>query len=376
MRGKGEILVVGAGLSGLTAAVALGQRGLRVHLVERASGMREEGSGILLHPNALGQLRRLGVDPAEDGAPIDRQLVFTEGNKSPAVLNWEVVWGPGRRPVAVERHRLAARLLDQIDPAGIEWGREPVRFVQREDRVEVEFNRGPQGSYAIVVGADGVNSSVRRWVDPGARPAYLGQTYWRLTQRAAAPFESPAWRVWRGGPNFLGAAPVGGGRVHVFLQAALPKPPAPRAQAHATLLEIATGMGGAASSLAAAIDPKASIHVGPARAVTSNPWASGRICLLGDAAHASSPVLSQGGAMAIEDASVLAAELDRDGLTPTALAAYERRRRTRVAHVQRMSRLHLMLTQTGLTGDAATDRRPAGPVGWYRKLYAPLREAA
>jgi 2-polyprenyl-6-methoxyphenol hydroxylase-like FAD-dependent oxidoreductase len=105
------------------------------------------------------------------------------------------------------------------------------------------------------------------------------------------------------------------------------------------------------------------------------------VALVGDSAHAFSPILSQGGALAIEDAAVLAQELERHGLEPAALAACERRRRPRVAHVIRMSRLHLMLIDSGLAQPSSEDGdgwsgRQASAVAWLRNLFEPLRVPA
>jgi 2-polyprenyl-6-methoxyphenol hydroxylase-like FAD-dependent oxidoreductase len=373
---QADVLIIGAGIAGLTAANALQSRGVEVQVIEREDGPQAVGAGILLHPNALSHLAQIVRGRIPYGVTIPRQLVFGPDGRV-SELPWEEVWGDGRRPLALHRHRLVTFLYSEIAPNTVKWGTTAISLVQRMSDVEVRFSDGTTQHYRIVIGADGIRSWTRTVVDPQATVSYLGQIYWRTTT-AATSFECPEWRVWRRGPNFFGAMPIGESRVHVFLQAAS------CAWSLAWATECRTGlhmmamqMGSDISDLVSLLDEDAPIHVARARRVAAKKWAQGRVVLIGDAAHASSPALTQGGALAIEDAAVLSAELMRYGLTPDALAAFVKRRQRRIAHVDRMSRLHLMLTESEMQPQTSVEARPdIGPVEWYRLLYGPLREAA
>lgn len=273
-------------------------------------------------------------------------------------------------------------MLRHLPPGTVRWSAEPAALTQSADHAEVTFTDGETRRYRVVIGADGINSWARQFVDPVAQPRYLGHLYWRTTITSAPPFDFDDWRIWRSGGHFFGGMPIGGGRYHVFLQAGLENPGrvAP-ADAYTEMTRIAATMGPVVSTLVDSLNPADSYNVRPALGLTVNRWVNGRVALLGDAAHSFSPATTQGGAMAIEDTSVLADELRHRGVGPQALAAFEARRQPRVRDFSRLARLHGVLSSSvqanlaqGLrTGGAGT---PADSAAWFRRLYRPLMEAA
>jgi len=332
-----------------------------------------------LHPNAQVHLADIGDALARRGARIGRQR-FNHAAGQSTEVPWEIVWGDGRRPIAIHRRVLAQLLADRLAPDTIRWSR-PVEAIQpTEDGVDVRFGDRTSARYALVLAADGVRSMIRRHVDPDAEASYLGQMYWRLTVRSESPFDVEDWLVWRRDRRFFGAMPVGEGRTHVFLQVHLEQSvDVPQGEELATMREQAAQFGPPVDRMVGAIVADQGVHVGPAFGISCRRWVAGRVALVGDSAHAFSPILSQGGALAIEDAAVLGQEVERHGPTPEALQEYERRRRPRVAHVIRMSRLHLMLIDAGVAHPTSSgdgwSRRPQSAAAWLRNLYAPLREA-
>ncbi|MEV7339972.1 FAD-dependent oxidoreductase [Streptomyces sp. NPDC093544] len=382
-----DVLVVGAGIAGLTTAARLLRLGVRVTVIERAAEIQAAGAGIMLHPNALAHLDHLGPELHATGTEIARQ-VTTDPDGSATSLDWAAVWGEGRLPLAVQRLRLAELMVHHLPEGTVRWSTEPVALHQHGDHVEVDFADGRSGRYGLVIGADGVNSWVRRqYVDPDAEPAYLGHVYWRTTVPSTAPFDFTDWRIWRAGGNFFGGMPIGGARHHIFLQAALDRPVkvAPE-DAYPRLMALAAEMGPQVASLAGQLDPADSYAVRPALGLGVRRWVNGRIALLGDAAHSFSPATTQGGAMAIEDSAVLAEEITRSGVAPRALADYEARRTPRIRDFTRLARLHGVLSSTvqhGLalgpdpaSGPAHAPRTAPSPTAWFRRLYRPLLEAA
>ncbi|MER7705182.1 FAD-dependent monooxygenase [Kitasatospora sp. NPDC097605] len=375
-----DALVVGAGIAGLTTAARLLQLGLRVDVVDRADGIQAAGAGIMLHPNALAHLDHLGPALAAAGRPIARQIT-TDPDGTAAALDWAAVWGGDRLPLAIQRRTLSDLMLRHLPPDTVRWSAEPTGLTRADDHVEVAFADGDTRRYGVVLGADGINSWTRRHVDPAARPRYLGHLYWRTTVESVPPFDFDDWRIWRSGGHFFGGMPIGGGRHHVFLQAGLADPPrvAPD-RAYAEMAAIAATMGPAVDALVRSLDPEDRYNVRPAQGLSVERWADGRVALVGDAAHSFSPATTQGGAMAIEDTSVLADELARHGVGPAALAAYQARRLPRVRDFARMARLHGTLSsavQARLApGRTPGDGTPTGSAAWFRRLYRPLMDAA
>lgn len=372
-----DILVVGAGIAGLTTAARLLSLGLRVDVVERAAAPHPAGAGITLHPNAMRHLTGLYPALSVTGVSIARQRT-TDARGHVSRIDWASVWGRNGLPLAIQRRRLAELLLSAVPADTVRWSAAPLQLTDDDDGVRVGFADGTQRRYRLVVGADGIHSRVRELVSPGVLPHYLGQVYWRTTVARQPLVDFPEWRVWRGGGHFFGAMPIGGQRYHVFVQAALDDP--------ATV-----GPDGAATEMRAraeAIIPEVKellrdvdlgeVTVRPALGLSSPRLARGRVAIVGDAAHAVPPSTTQGGGLAVEDGAVLAEEVARYGPAPEALEAYHRRRRPRLDAFLRNARLHSLLLEsvqggpvarTGTAGD--TDAS-----AWYRRLYGPLLEPA
>jgi 2-polyprenyl-6-methoxyphenol hydroxylase-like FAD-dependent oxidoreductase len=370
-----DVLVVGGGLAGLSVAAMLQARGFDVGLVERADSLQAAGAGITLHPNARAALGQLDAALAPHGAEIRRQVVEGHGGVR-SQLAWDAVWD-GRVPLGIARSVLAERLFQELAPGTVAFSTHPIALVQRSDAVEVRLSDGRVARHQLVLGADGIHSWVRRRVvDPSVQPRYLGQVYWRTLAPAKGPLAFADWHVWRSGPHYAGGLPVGHGRAHFFLQMATAQVPALDEAGSRELFErTAAGFPPRIREIAESLRGEP-LHLTAASTVSARRWAVGRVGLVGDSVHALSPASTQGGAMAIEDARVLTEELCAHGLAPEALAAYAERRRHRVAHVRRLTRVHLMLLESEMPQGARRKRATEdGPVTWYRKLYGPLAAA-
>jgi 2-polyprenyl-6-methoxyphenol hydroxylase-like FAD-dependent oxidoreductase len=338
--GEPHAIVVGAGIGGLAAALALHRRGWRVTVLERAAAPRELGTGLTLMANALRGLDALGV-----GDPIRRQGV----PDSPGGLRTsDGRWLSRIDGAALERtlgtaalgiHRTALhRLLREALPGGA--------LVTGADVVDVDADL-PAVTYRrdgtpatlradLVVGADGLHSVLRRrlWPDLPA-PAYSGSTAWRAAIRWTAPVATAV--TWGPGREF-GTVPLGDGRLYWY--AAETAPPGGREPDE--LAAVRDRFGGwhePVPALLAATPPEAVLRTDLFHLATPLPsYVRGRVALLGDAAHAMTPHLGQGAGQAIEDAVVLGAACAGapDDLAG-ALAAYDRQRRPRSQAVARAS---------------------------------------
>jgi 2-polyprenyl-6-methoxyphenol hydroxylase-like FAD-dependent oxidoreductase len=368
-RGQGRAVVIGAGIGGLTAAVALHRRGWRVTVLERATSLEPVGAGIALAPNALKALDSVGLGSdvramaAIQGSggvrrPDGTWLVRTELTAIEDRFGWPIIIAA--RPELIEL--LAAQLpADSVRTAtpvlgvtpggagGTDGSGDSDDSADSANAADSDAARGPEQGSAIVrtgsgdlaaqivVAADGIRSQTRATLFPEhPGPRYAGFTTWRFI--APAPLEpfdpSETW----GRGEIFGAVPMTGGRLYCYATANLPSG-VTHPDEHAELLRRFGAWHGPIPEILESV---------PAEAVLRNDaqWLAepltayhrGRIALLGDAAHAMTPNLGQGGCQAIEDAVVLAHHLrDPEAAVGPALAAYTADRLPRASRIARQS---------------------------------------
>jgi 2-polyprenyl-6-methoxyphenol hydroxylase-like FAD-dependent oxidoreductase len=326
-----RVLIAGGGIGGLSAAIALRRHGHDVTVLDRAPELVPAGAGITLFANAMDALARLGVADtvAAAGAPVTRSSILTSDGSELTSLPADLVDGA----VAVHRGELQAALLDRAGP--IRLGVEIASVEQSRDAVVVRAVDGTEQHGDLLVGADGLRSVVRDAVHPTTL-RYAGYTAWRGVSPVAveAGRLSESW----GRRERFGLGDIGSG---TYWYATAPAPEGegddPREE-KARLLERYSNWHTPIAEV---------LEATPAHALLRNDvyfveplphWSDGRIVLLGDAAHATTPAIGQGAAQAIEDAVVLAAELARHPRLGDALAAYESIRRPRAELTLEISR--------------------------------------
>ena len=198
---------------------------------------------------------------------------------------------------------------------------------------DVEFSDGTRARFDLVVGADGIHSAVRKVIYPHAEPEYRSFCAWRTVMEC--PDYDPVFRLSTTTGCFLGSFPVGAGLVYAFLLANCAEAPAlSRDERLARLKELAAQFHGNVSPLIQQQQDAAGVVFVPVQEVQTPSYYQGRMLLIGDAAHAFSPLLAQGAAMAIEDAVALAELLSGSGDIDQALRSYESRRRPRVETIR------------------------------------------
>ena len=325
MHGEGvRVLIVGAGIAGLAAARALGAWGAAVEVVERAPGPATAGTGIYLPGNAVRALDALGLAEAVTGRAVRIERQHTADHRGRALFDVDVArWWSGVGPcVALHRADLQQALLTGIGDVPISWGQTIREAAADHGGVRIELSSGRTVRYDLVLGADGVHSTVRQlMVDaPSVRP--VGQRAWRFV--APCSEQAPVWSVQLGRGSAFLTIPIGDGQLYCYCDAELgdPRP----------LRDLFAGYAEPVPALLDTVDATdggRSLHVGPIEEVVLDTWSRGGVLLIGDAAHATSPNMAQGAAMAFEDAVVLAKSLTAADNIAEALAAYERRRRHR-----------------------------------------------
>ncbi|MER7793174.1 FAD-dependent monooxygenase [Streptomyces sp. NPDC097640] len=339
-----KAVVIGAGIGGLTLAAALRQVDIDVEVYERATELRAAGSGLGVLSNGGAALDALGIDIGLEkrGQVLQRfGINDAEGN--------HITWYPipelseelGLPPtVVISRSALQQGLLEAVGDTPITLGAAAVGYENGPDGATVRFADGSRAHGDIVVGADGINSAVRRQIT-GPEPVYeAGYVCWL----AIVPFSHPSFETgsvlhyWGSGQRF-GLLDVGHGQTYWFGTKNMSVERA--ADWRGTKDEIVQAYAGWADEVQAAIrvTPEEDIIAIPARdRAFLEHWGDGRVTLLGDAAHPMLTSLAQGAGMAIEDAVVLAGTLARAGDLTAGLRSYEDQRRERTRLMVNASR--------------------------------------
>jgi 2-polyprenyl-6-methoxyphenol hydroxylase-like FAD-dependent oxidoreductase len=336
------VLVVGGGIGGLTAAIALRRKGISVEIIERDPKWSVYGVGIIQQMNVVRAMGQLGVLDAylSKSSGFDSTTIFVgpHGHRE-AKFDTPRLAGPNYPSNAgIRRRDLQMILGDEARRLGsvIQLGRAISGMVDDGGGIDVTFSDGAAGRYDIVIGADGIFSSTRAAIFPDApKPSYTGQWVWRYN--LPRPQDLDGIHIFAGVCN-AGLVPMTNDLMYMFLVTQ---------EEEGLKLEVA-GCAAKMQARAKALMPPpqlrpwidmitddAEVVARPMEVVFlgEQPWHKGRVVLLGDAVHASTPHLAQGAGMAIEDALVLADELEKTTSPQAAFESYRARRLKRVAHV-------------------------------------------
>ena len=203
---------------------------------------------------------------------------------------------------------------------------------QKDDEVNVAFADGSTGTYDLVVGADGIRSSIRQLVFGGIRPRYIGQASWRFLVDHSGPIET--WTAMLGQRRAFLAMPVGPNRLYCYADLAAPATEDPTGRDLIRFLALFEDFAEPVPSILGELEGFDSIHFAPIEEIIVDTWVQGRVVLIGDAAHATSPNMAEGASMALEDALVLTQMLATHGSPAEALSAFRERRFARIRWVQ------------------------------------------
>lgn len=387
-RNRLRIVVVGGGIGGLFAANALIARGFDVTVYEQAPALSEIGAGVFLTPNSVRQLQRVGLGPAvekagarvgtgshyfrHDGAPIAPVQVTDS-------VGWNATFGMHRADLV---ELLAAALPQGV----VRTGHRGTGFEQAGDVARVSFANGATAEGDIVVAADGIHSELRHYAAPPSRPVFHGSVAYRgvLPHQLIPHWPTDRWMMWLGKARHFLTFPVRAGELINYVGFV---------PADAEMKESwsAPGDPGMLRSEFEGWDPRIGALLSQVQKTfrwalyDREPlpaWTTGRLTLLGDAAHPMLPHLGQGANQSIEDGMALATILARvdSNNAPTALLAYERLRRERVAAVQRGARENGMRYNSSYTDLGVRDAEIAAHAAFRRRLYdhdvVPEAEAA
>ena len=345
-----KVMIVGGGIGGLTAAVALGRAGVEVAVFERAAELREIGAGISLWANATRALKSLDVYEevrAAGAAEIGGELRSWRGALISEIPAEDLRAKFGEANLAVHRADLQGTLVAALPSGTVRLGAEFTGFAQNGEEVIARFADGREERGEVLVGADGLHSSVRAQLFGWRVPRYAGYTAWRGVAEAGEGRlpEGVGLNLWGRGSEF-GLVGIGRGRFYWFATRNAPEGEAESvAGRKREVLYLLSGWYEPARAAVEGTDEPKILRNDIYDRDPLASWGAGRVTLLGDAAHPMTPNLGQGACQAIEDAVVLARCLGvGDGISRS-LRLYEDRRIRRTAAVVRRSRLVGRVTQ-------------------------------
>ena len=357
--------IVGGGIGGFATAVALHRQGVEVAVYERAPALAEVGAGISLWPNATRALGRLGaLDALRAAARPIRSLVLRDA--SGRVLLRAPMDRHEAPSLCAYRPDLVNALRGLLPASALHTGKALASVDAEGDRARLAFADGTTAQADVVVGADGIRSTVRAWVTgDDAGPVYRGYPVWRgIGPLPASVVPGEASESWGDGQRF-GLLSVGGGRAYWYGTANRPQgetddgPDARKAE----LARLFADWHGPIPEVVASTPAEAVLRGDTDDRPPRRGWSRGRAVLVGDAAHPTTPNLGQGGCLAIEDGLVLARCL-AEHPPPQAFAAFESARYRRTARVVRESRWIGRMGQAGgalaTARDLATRLTPGG----------------
>lgn len=328
----------------MCAAIALQQAGFEAEVYEAAPELKPVGAGVGLAANAMQGLQRLGV--ADEVVPRGRQLealtIFDEhggiiSNMDTRPLSRKY----GINNFVIHRPDLHDALAQRLQPGTLYLNKRCQRINKQDNQVQLYFTDGTTATADLLIAADGINSAIRQQLLPQSKPRYAGYTCWRgvienpgvaINEKISAETWAPQGRV--------GIAPLKGGKVYWYACINAPQNSEQMRRMRPTdLAEHFANLPPAVPAILGATPPEQLIWGDIADLKPLQRFAHGRVLLLGDAAHATSPNMGQGACQAIEDAVVLGQCLQQEKSIEAALAKYERRRLARTAKVIRLSRL-------------------------------------
>jgi 2-polyprenyl-6-methoxyphenol hydroxylase-like FAD-dependent oxidoreductase len=358
-----RVLIAGGGIGGLVAAIALQREGIAVSVFERVKKLEEVGAGLTLWANALRAFHQIGLTDMlrSVGRPVTRSCILSWQGEILAEMPVEALTKHFGIPmVAVHRADLQAALLTALGEGIVQMGTTCTGFQQEDMEVQAYLADGLEVTGDLLLGADGLHSTIRAQLFGATPPGYAGYTAWR----GVAPIMPRQWgeqmttETWGNGRRF-GLVPLSQGRMYWFATLNTPEGMGDREGGRKQeLLELFHTCHDPVPDVIEATDEASILHNDIYDRPSLPHWSQERVALLGDAAHPMTPNLGQGACQAIEDAVTLARCLTTQHTLASALQAYEK---------QRLKRANAVVQQSARIGQVAQ---------WEGSLAATMRNTA
>jgi len=362
-----KIIIIGAGIGGMSAAIALERAGFETEVYEAVAEMKPVGAAISVWPNGVKCLNSLGLkQPLRALSGNMAWMAYHDARSGAPLTRFSLaplVQQTGEYPAPVSRAGLQAMLLDNYGRARVRFGRRVTHAEQTSQGVTAFFADGSEAAGDLLVAADGTHSVLREAV-LGERVTrrYAGYVNWNgliTADEAIAPADQ--WTTFVGDGKRVSLMPIAGNRFYFFFDVPLPAGLAQdRTTLRADLSGYFAGWAEPVQRLIAQLDPLTTNRVEIHDTDPFTRFVRGRMALLGDAAHSTTPDIGQGGCAAMEDAVVLAQTLATHSLgVEDALLRYEARRLDRTRDLVLKARKRCDITH---------GKEPALTAAWYEAL--------
>jgi len=361
-----KVVIIGAGMGGLTCAIALRQAGYEVEIYEKVNKIRPAGAAISLWSNGVKVLNSLGLSQeiASIGGKMERTAYYSHtGEKLTDFSLQPLIDRVGQKPYPVARTDLQEMLLNTLGADKVQLNAKCIAVEQDSDSVTATFEDGRKATGDVLIGADGTHSLIRSYVlDKTIERRYVGYVNWNGLVTASEDL-APAntWAVYVGEHKRASMMPVGGGFYYFFFDVPMNKGSVSNPETYREeLSSFFKGWAEPVQKLIQRLDPmktnRVEIHdIEPLQTLVRD-----RIALLGDAAHGTAPDLGQGGCQAMEDVLVLTNYLQTTNLSVAdALKRYETARKDRVADIINRARKR---------SDMTHGKAPEVTKQWYEAL--------
>ncbi|GAB4074184.1 FAD-dependent monooxygenase [Barrientosiimonas marina] len=337
-----RLAIIGGGIGGLALAAGLHKKGIKAHVFEKTQAFKPLGAGLGLGANAVLALDRMGIADAieQAGMPLQEQRLL---NDELTVMNRidfsRLKKRYGKETLTIHRADLHEALYNAVDPDYFHFNKQVIDFNQYEDQVTLTFQDNVTETFDYVIAAEGIHSVFRRALVPGSEPRFAGYTCWRgiAWNKGDVPYYTSS-EAWSGRGRF-GWAPLYDGRVYWFACV--------NTQANNEYYANLTKEGTArlfghfsptAERLIRETESGSFLHHDIHDIKPLDSFVYGRIALVGDAAHATTPNMGQGAGQSIEDAYELMNAISQESSMPAALSRYEAKRLKKANKVIKLSR--------------------------------------
>lgn len=322
-----SIAIVGGGIGGLTTAIAFEKLGQSVTVFEASPSIKPVGAGLGLGGNAVGAFKVLGIEKAviAKGRLLQNFPILDQNGKVISNVNSGKIKSRfSIENFSIHRANLHAVLMEHIKHSEIQQNKRLAKITQSGSAYRLEFEDNSHAMADIVIGADGVHSRTRSYVNPTSKIRYAGYVCWRAVTESAIEIES-GFETWGKNGRF-GAVPLSNNRIYWFLciNAA-----SPNQHKDFTMDDLARLFQGYHDPIPQIINstPSEALIYNPIIDLEPQPrFAKERVLLIGDAAHATTPNLGQGACQAIEDVAVLYQILQKEPDYEQAFETFEKRR--------------------------------------------------
>lgn len=353
MKASTRVAVIGGGIGGLTLGIELQKMNFQVTVYETQPAGSTVGSGITLAPNALKILNRLGLGESlmQIGQPQSHGTILWEDGKVLRSMDMRpYIERFGFPLLAFHRSELIQCLSQALHPESLRHEERVESFQEHADHVQIVTRNG-EFQYDLVILCDGIHSHFRSLVMPKSPVRYSGQTSWRGLSDGAT---SDGAEIWSQTPGLrFGYVPLRGGKTYFYATQLAPKGLREESQLEAkrNLLELFKNFPEPVVAILRKTEPKQILRTDIEDLKPTGPWSKGRIALLGDSAHATTPNLGQGACQAIESAAVLAYSLQKHETPAEVFQFYEAERRPRAKFITDSSwNINLLLNLRGSLG--------------------------